>query len=156
MRRQVEQAGVFQSRQGLHGAGSASYLHILAGTCGFPDAHVAWTVIGLLAGEVTCGRGTVQLLVACACALLWVHVLLSSIALAVRTAHAVAAALLQVQLLLSSNDVEVDDSDYHQRTALHLAASNGHIAMVRHLVLVHGANMNVIDRWELPLLHSEP
>ena len=69
---------------------------------------------------------------------------------------AVAAPLLQVQLLLSSNDVEVDDSDYHQRTALHLAASNGHIAMVRHLVLVHGANMNVIDRCALSLPHSEP
>lgn len=48
--------------------------------------------------------------------------------------------------MLSGNDVEVDDGDYHQRTALHLAASNGHIAMVRHLVLIHGANMNVLDR----------
>ena len=52
----------------------------------------------------------------------------------------------QVNIVLSSNDVEVDDGDYHQRTALHLAASNGHIAMVRHLVLIHGANMNVLDR----------
>lgn len=52
----------------------------------------------------------------------------------------------QVNIVLSSNDVEVDDGDYHQRTALHLAASNGHIAMVRHLVLLHGANMNVLDR----------
>lgn len=54
----------------------------------------------------------------------------------------------QVNIVLSSNDVEVDDGDYHQRTALHLAASNGHIAMVRHLVLIHGANMNVLDRSE--------
>ena len=53
---------------------------------------------------------------------------------------------LQVQRILSSNEVEVDDGDYHQRTALHLAASNGHIAMVRTLVLGHGANMNVVDR----------
>ena len=52
----------------------------------------------------------------------------------------------QVNFMLSGNDVEVDDGDYHQRTALHLAASNGHIAMVRHLVLIHGANMNVMDR----------
>lgn len=52
----------------------------------------------------------------------------------------------QVNFMLSGNDVEVDDGDYHQRTALHLAASNGHIAMVRHLVLIHGANMNVLDR----------
>ena len=52
----------------------------------------------------------------------------------------------QVNFMLSGNDVEVDDGDYHQRTALHLAASSGHIAMVRHLVLIHGANMNVLDR----------
>ena len=48
--------------------------------------------------------------------------------------------------MLSGNDVEVDDGDYHQRTALHLAASKGHVAMVRHLVLIHWANMNVLDR----------
>lgn len=57
----------------------------------------------------------------------------------------------QVNFMLSGNDVEVDDGDYHQRTALHLAASNGHIAMVRHLVLIHGANMNVLDRSAVPL-----
>lgn len=60
--------------------------------------------------------------------------------------------------MLSGNDVEVDDGDYHQRTALHLAASNGHIAMVRHLVLIHGANMNVLDRSAAspppPLMHN--
>lgn len=49
--------------------------------------------------------------------------------------------------MLASNDVEVDDGDYHQRTALHLAASNGHVAMVRHLTLVHGASPNVTDRY---------
>ena len=54
--------------------------------------------------------------------------------------------------MLSGNDVEVDDGDYHQRTALHLAASSGHIAMVRHLVLIHGANMNVLDRSALSFL----
>ena len=53
--------------------------------------------------------------------------------------------------MLSGNDVEVDDGDYHQRTALHLAASSGHIAMVRHLVLIHGANMNVLDRSAAPI-----
>lgn len=60
--------------------------------------------------------------------------------------------------MLSGNDVEVDDGDYHQRTALHLAASNGHIAMVRHLVLIHGANMNVLDRSVHlpPTLKSQP
>lgn len=49
--------------------------------------------------------------------------------------------------MLGSGDVEVDDGDYHQRTALHLASSNGHIAMVRHLVLQHGAYLNVVDRY---------
>ena len=54
---------------------------------------------------------------------------------------------LQVDFMLGSGDVEVDDGDYHQRTALHLASSNGHIAMVRHLVLQHGAYLNVVDRY---------
>ena len=31
--------------------------------------------------------------------------------------------------------------DYHDRTALHLAASNGHLKMVRHLVMNHGADL---------------
>ena len=57
--------------------------------------------------------------------------------------------------MLSGNDVEVDDGDYHQRTALHLAASSGHIAMVRHLVLIHGANMNVLDRSALSFLFTQ-
>ncbi|KAK9861698.1 hypothetical protein WJX84_004552 [Apatococcus fuscideae] len=55
--------------------------------------------------------------------------------------------LEEVDFMLGSGDVEVDDGDYHQRTALHLAASNGHIAMVRHLVLQHGAYLNVVDRY---------
>ncbi|KAK9848396.1 hypothetical protein WJX84_008432 [Apatococcus fuscideae] len=53
----------------------------------------------------------------------------------------------EVDFMLGSGDVEVDDGDYHQRTALHLASSNGHIAMVRHLVLQHGAYLNVVDRY---------
>ena len=61
-----------------------------------------------------------------------------------------------MNIVLSSNDVEVDDGDYHQRTALHLAASNGHIAMVRHLVLIHGANMNVLDRYLAALCDLQP
>jgi ankyrin repeat protein len=28
--------------------------------------------------------------------------------------------------------------DYDDRTALHLAASNGHLKMVKHLVMTHG------------------
>ena len=63
---------------------------------------------------------------------------------------------VQVNFMLSGNDVEVDDGDYHQRTALHLAASSGHIAMVRHLVLIHGANMNVLDRSALSFLFTQP
>lgn len=44
-------------------------------------------------------------------------------------------------------DISVDDSDYDQRTPLHLAASNGHLNMVKHLVIVHGADINVVDRY---------
>lgn len=55
----------------------------------------------------------------------------------------------EVNHILATNDVDVDvdDEDYDQRTALHLAASNGHIDMVRHLILVQGAHVNVLDRY---------
>eukprot|EP00891_Asterochloris_glomerata_P005864 jgi/Astpho2/5864/gw1.00080.23.1_t len=49
---------------------------------------------------------------------------------------------------------DVDDSDYHQRTALHLAASNGHIAMVRHLLLIsNGMDPNTSDYNQRTPLH---
>ena len=40
--------------------------------------------------------------------------------------------------MLAGGGVEADDGDFHGRTALHLAASNGHLATVRRLVLGEG------------------
>ena len=45
------------------------------------------------------------------------------------------AAGAQVEEVLAGGGVEADDGDFHGRTALHLAASNGHLATVRRLVL---------------------
>ncbi|XRB09682.1 potassium channel skor [Pycnococcus provasolii] len=52
----------------------------------------------------------------------------------------------EVKRLLDSKDVEVDDGDYDKRTAIHLAASNGHLHIVRALLDL-GANWNVQDRY---------
>lgn len=40
----------------------------------------------------------------------------------------------------------VNVSDYDGRTALHLAASEGHVPVVE-LLLAHGADVNPVDRW---------
>ena len=45
-----------------------------------------------------------------------------------------------------SSDVDVNKGDYDQRTALHLAASEGHLDVVRFL-LQRGAKVNAQDRW---------
>ena len=42
---------------------------------------------------------------------------------------------------------KIDDGDYDQRTALHLAASNGRLTVVACLVDELGANVSPIDRW---------
>lgn len=52
----------------------------------------------------------------------------------------------EVRRVLASGDVTVDEGNQDKRTPLHLAASNGHLSMVKHLVIVHGANVNVVDR----------
>ena len=52
----------------------------------------------------------------------------------------------EVKRLLDSKDVEVDDGDYDKRTAIHLAASNGHLHIVRALLDL-GANWNMQDRY---------
>lgn len=41
----------------------------------------------------------------------------------------------QVHAVLAGGGVDADDGDFHGRTALHLAASNGHLATARRLVL---------------------
>ena len=52
----------------------------------------------------------------------------------------------EVKRLIDSKDVEIDDGDYDKRTALHLAASNGHLDVVKLLVDL-GASVNVSDRY---------
>jgi hyperpolarization activated cyclic nucleotide-gated potassium channel 4 len=52
-----------------------------------------------------------------------------------------------VTRILDSGKVDVDESDYDDRTALHLAASNGHSDMVRLLVERYGASHTVKDRY---------
>jgi len=54
--------------------------------------------------------------------------------------------LAEVQRVFCHGDVLVDDTDYDGRTMLHLAASSGHLDVVRFLVLL-GANIDVQDRW---------
>lgn len=52
-----------------------------------------------------------------------------------------------VRLMLEDGLVHVDVADYDLRTALHLAASNGHIGLVRMLVDKHQASTAVQDRY---------
>ena len=44
--------------------------------------------------------------------------------------------------------VNVNKGDYDQRTAMHLAAGEGHVEILRLLCQVPGANVNVEDRWK--------
>jgi ankyrin repeat protein len=50
--------------------------------------------------------------------------------------------------LLEAGSIEIDDSDYDSRTALHLAASKGHTELVRWLVEDHGAQISARDRYD--------
>jgi serine/threonine protein kinase len=52
----------------------------------------------------------------------------------------------EVTLLLSMGEAKIDDGDYDRRTALHLAAGEGHKAVVQFLCEA-GANVNIEDRW---------
>lgn len=45
------------------------------------------------------------------------------------------------------NGISPDVQDYDRRTALHLAASEGHAPIVE-LLLHYKANVNLIDRWK--------
>ena len=52
----------------------------------------------------------------------------------------------EVEMLLSSGDIDVNEGDYDKRTALHLAAGNGHADIVQ-LLCRYEANVNIEDRW---------
>jgi ankyrin repeat protein len=47
--------------------------------------------------------------------------------------------------MLEAGQLEVDDGDNNMRTAVHLAATHGHAALVKHLVATHGANPSPRD-----------
>ena len=51
------------------------------------------------------------------------------------------------QLVRERGIAIVNGGDYDKRTALHLAASEGHFETVRFLVDECGAEVNPIDRW---------
>jgi len=54
--------------------------------------------------------------------------------------------------LLVSQGLNIDQGDYDKRTALHLAASEGLLHVVKVLVDELGANPSVVDRWgRMPL-----
>ena len=52
----------------------------------------------------------------------------------------------EVKSLLEFGTVDVNHTDYDKRTALHLAAGEGHVEMVK-LLCQRGANVNAQDRW---------
>eukprot|EP00238_Polyblepharides_amylifera_P001694 CAMPEP_0196573526 /NCGR_PEP_ID=MMETSP1081-20130531/3415_1 /TAXON_ID=36882 /ORGANISM="Pyramimonas amylifera, Strain CCMP720" /LENGTH=635 /DNA_ID=CAMNT_0041891265 /DNA_START=41 /DNA_END=1948 /DNA_ORIENTATION=- len=53
----------------------------------------------------------------------------------------------EVSRILTSGDVDVNEADYDQRTALHLACSEGHAEMTLMLLDVCRASMLVVDRY---------
>jgi len=53
----------------------------------------------------------------------------------------------EVSRMLTQGDISSDAADTEERTSLHLAASNGHLKMVKHLVQIHGADVSVKDRF---------
>ena len=52
----------------------------------------------------------------------------------------------EVEMLLMSGDIDINEGDYDKRTALHLAAGEGKEDIVG-LLCRHKANVNVEDRW---------
>lgn len=52
----------------------------------------------------------------------------------------------EVELLLATGEVDVNEGDYDKRTAIHLAAGEGNTEIVR-LLCRYKANVNVEDRW---------
>lgn len=52
----------------------------------------------------------------------------------------------EVQALLKFGNIDLDQGDYDRRTALHLAAGEGQLTIVK-LLCEAGANTNVKDRW---------
>lgn len=52
----------------------------------------------------------------------------------------------EVRALLEFGNIDINSTDYDKRTALHLASSEGQVDVVK-LLLLHGADPNMVDRW---------
>ena len=52
----------------------------------------------------------------------------------------------EVMMLLRMGDIDINQCDYDKRTALYLAAGEGHVDVVQYLCTA-GVNVNVQDRW---------
>lgn len=52
----------------------------------------------------------------------------------------------EVQMLIQLSNVDINRGDYDSRTALHLAANEGRVDIVK-LLCKNGADVNVMDRW---------
>lgn len=52
----------------------------------------------------------------------------------------------EIEMLLAAGDVKIDEGDYDNRTALHLAAGEGNDDIVQ-ILCDYKANVNVEDRW---------
>ncbi|CAN0913775.1 26S proteasome non-ATPase regulatory subunit 10 [Linum grandiflorum] len=50
-------------------------------------------------------------------------------------------------MMLREQGTSPDVQDYDQRTAMHLAASEGHAPIVE-LLILYKANLNLKDRWQ--------
>ena len=55
--------------------------------------------------------------------------------------------ILDLQRILSSGDVDVNECDFDNRTALHIAAEEGKLESVRFLIECAGADISPVDRW---------
>jgi ankyrin repeat protein len=54
--------------------------------------------------------------------------------------------LEELKSLVEKHNLDINETDYDKRTALHLAAEEGHEDVVDYLLSV-GCNVNVVDRW---------
>jgi len=52
----------------------------------------------------------------------------------------------EIAAILRLGNIDINEGDYDKRTALHLAAGNGQLAVVKFLCQ-SGANVNALDRW---------
>ena len=62
----------------------------------------------------------------------------------------------ELRRLVHEEHFFVDAGDYDKRTALHLAASEGHLDVVKLLVEELGARLSPVDRWDVRAVGLHP